>query len=285
MTSAGKVRSILWRSLGRWAEHRAPTRSAAIAFYSLTSIAPLSVLLVWIGAAAWERASFRAMVLGALTRSVGPEASRLVESIVTEATLPGGEALLPSAIAVLVFVFSATAVLSQVQGALRDIWEAPPLAESEVVGFLRRKLVALSFIGAVGFLLLLSMGARVAVSAMTERFQSTLPIPLLVDLEPLLSLITLIAVFMVVFRILPAVRVSWREAALGGAVTATLHVAGQWPVGWYLGGAALESAYGAAASLVVFMSWVYYSALVFLYGAEVTRALALAEPTEGGRSP
>lgn len=277
MTARRRARSVLWTALEKWAEHRAPTRSAAIAFYSLTSIAPLSVLLVWLGAAAWERATVRARVLEALTRSIGPEASQVLESAVTDVTFPGGEAVLPSVIALLVFVFSATAVLSQLQGALRDIWEAPPLARSEVVGFLWRKLVALLFIGAIGLVLLLSMAGSVMVSVMADRLRGTLPIPILAYAEPLLALITLVAVFMVVFRVLPATRVSWGEAALGGVVTGVLHVAGQWPVGWYLGRMAMESAYGAAASLVVFMTWVYYSALVFLYGAEVTKALAPGE--------
>ena len=132
------------------------------------------------------------------------------------------------------------------------------------------------FIGAVGLVLLVSMAGSVVVSAMAERFAGMLPTPVLAYFEPLLALLTLIAVFMLVFRVLPAARVSWREAALGGVVTGILHAAGQWPVGWYLGRTAMESAYGAAASLVVFMTWVYYSALVFLYGAEVTRALAPA---------
>jgi membrane protein len=280
MSMALRARSVLWRALAKWAEHRAPTRSAAIAFYSLTSIAPLSVLLVWLGAAAWERAPVREWVLEALTRSVGPEGSRLVESVVADATLPGGEAVLPSVIAMLVFLFSATAVLTQLQEALREIWEAPPLSKSEVAGFLRRKLVALLFIGAVGLVLLSVMTASVVVSAMTERFGGALPILIIAYAEPLFALVTLIAVFMAVFRVLPAARVSWREAALGSAVTGILHIAGQWPVGWYLGRTAVESAYGAAASLVVFMTWVYYSALVFLYGAEVTRALAPTEPRE-----
>jgi membrane protein len=277
---AGRVRTILWAALQKWAEHRSPTRSAAIAFYSLTSIAPLSVLIVWLGAVAWGRAAVREQVLESLTRSIGPEASALIESIVADAAVPGSEALLPTAIALFVFAFSATAVLSQLQGALRDIWDAPPLAKSEVVGFLRRKLVALLFIGAVALVLLLSMAGSVVVSAMAERLEDTLPLTVLTYTEPLVALVTLIAIFTVVFRVLPAAWVSWREAALGGAVTGLLHVAGQWPVGWYLGQSATGSAYGAAASLVVFMTWVYYSALVFLYGAEVTRALAPAGSEE-----
>jgi membrane protein len=280
MTTARGAGRVLWQALDKWARHGSPTRSAAIAFYSLTSIAPLSVLLVWLGAAAWERATVREWVLGALTRSVGTDASALVESVVTDAALPTGRALLPTAIAVLIFLFSATAVLSQLQGALRDVWEAPPLATSEVVGFLQRKLVALFFIGAVALVLLLSMAGSIVVSATAERLEGTLPVAVLSVAEPLVALVTLVALFTVVFRVLPAARVSWREAALGGTVTGVLHVAGQWPVGWYLGREAVGSAYGAAASLVVFMTWVYYSALVFLYGAEVTHALAPTEPKE-----
>jgi membrane protein len=91
-----------------------------------------------------------------------------------------------------------------------------------------------------------------------------------------ISSVTLIALFTVVLRILPDAEVEWSEAALGGMVTGLLHVAGQWVLGVYLGQAAIGSAFGTAASLVVFLSWVYYSAVVFLYGAEVSRALSVA---------
>lgn len=277
MSRLRSFRSLLWRAVDKWVEHESLARSAAIAFYSLTSLAPLSVLLVWLGAAAWGRASVRDRIIDALTTSVGPEAAGLVESVITEAAIPGGEALLSSGIAILIFLFSATAVLSQLQAALRQVWEVEPREESQVIGFLRRKLIALLFIGIVGLVLLASMTASVLVAALTDRLGGTLPIPLFAHGDVVVSVITLVAVFTVVLRVLPAADVTWREAALGGAVTAVLHFAGQWIVGIYLARAAIGSIYGAAASLVILMTWVYYSSLVFLYGAEVTRALGLQD--------
>ncbi len=281
MTRLRSFRSLLWRALERWADHEAPARSAAIAFYSLTSLAPLSVLLVWLGAAAWGRASVRDRITDALTTSVGPEAAALVESVVTEATIPGGEALLSTGIAIVIFLFSATAVLSQLQAALRRVWGVAPREEGRVVGFLRRKLVALLFVGIVGLVLLASMTASVVVAALTHRLGGRLPIPVFAHADMVVAVATLVTVFTIVLRVLPAAPVPWREAALGGTVTAVLHFAGQWVVGIYLARAAIGSMYGAAASLVVLMTWVYYSSLVFLYGAEVTRAVGLGDVTPG----
>lgn len=274
MNRLGRWGSLLWHAAVKWADHRAPTRSAAIAFYSLTSLAPVSVLLVWIGAAAWERGSVRERLVEALNESVGVETASLVAAVMRDTTIPGGEALLPSVLAIIIFAFSATAVLTQLQGALRDIWETPPGRESQIVGFLRRKLIALLLIGAAGIVLLVSMAATAIVAGLTAPLEARLPLPLRGIGDVVVSTITLIALFTVVLRILPDADVTWRDAALGGAVTGLLHVVGQWLVGIYLGRTAIGSAYGAAASLVVFMTWIYYSSVVFLYGAEVTRALS-----------
>ena len=267
------IRRVLWTTLERWLDHGAPTRAAAIAFYTITSLAPLSVLLVWIGASAWERGAVRSRMLGWLSESVGPEATALVGMVLTDASLPSGDALVPTTIAALLFVFSATAVFSQLQGALRDVWGETSGSGGRVVGFLKHRLVALLLVGALGVALGLSMGLSVMVSSVAEALGTTTPSLLLLG-DLVVSTITLVVLFTLVFRILPAARVRWRQAWLGGVVTGVLHIAGQEVAGAYLRGAAVGSAWGAAGSLVVFLFWVYFSSLVFLYGAEVTHALS-----------
>jgi membrane protein len=240
-------------------------------------MAPVSVLMVWIGAIAWESGSVRQQIIERLTDSAGPGAAAVVESVLTDASIPGGDALLPTLIALAIFIFSATAVFGQLQGALRDVWEIPATPGHRVVGFLRRRLLALVLVSALALVLVVSMAVRVAMTALADSLPSSIPFPMVTIADVGVSALTLIVLFTLVFRILPDADVPWPEAALGGLVTGILFVVGQWVAGVYLGRTGIGSAYGAAGSLVVFLSWVYYSSLVFLFGAEVTRALSGAE--------
>jgi len=269
--------SALWQVVVRWVDHGAPTRSAAIAFYSLTSMAPVSVLLVWIGAHVWERGAVRTQVMERLTETVGPNGASFVEAALDTASMPGEDALIPTLIAIVIFLFSATAVFGQVQGALRDVWEVPASSERRVVGFLRRRLLSLVVVSCLGIVLTISMAARVVMSAVTEVLPAAVQSPLGRVADVGVSALLLIVLLTLVFRILPDAQVRWREAALGGVITGLLFVLGQWVASLYLVRAGVESAYGAAGALIVFLLWVYYSSLVFLLGAEVTRVFSLEE--------
>jgi membrane protein len=271
--AGGRVRRVLsafWQAMVGWIDHGAPTRSAAIAFYSLTSMAPVSVFLVWVGAHVWEQEAVRTQVIERLTMTVGANGASFVEAALETASLPGGDALVPMLLAIVIFIFSATAVFGQVQGALRDIWEVPASSEKRVVGFLRRRLLSLLLVSSLGIVLTVSMAVRVLMSAATE----VLPSPLGSVTDVGVSALFLMVLFTLVFRILPDAQVRWGQAALGGVITGLLFVLGQWVAGLYLGRAGVASAYGAAGALIVFLLWVYYSSLVFLLGAEITRVFS-----------
>ena len=266
--------SIVYSVVRDWIDHGAPTRSAAIAFYSITSLAPVSVLVVWVGARVWEQESLRQAVLTRFTEAAGPDATDLVRAVLEGATLPVGGALIPTLIAFAVFAFSATAAFSQLQSALRDVWEVPPETGRLVRGFLRRRLVALILVMLLGLTLGVLLAASVAVSTVLRAFPIGWSPELLVLVDVGVSGLTLITMFTVVFRVLPDARVPWREAAIAGVVTGVLHLVGQQALARYLGSAGIASVYGAAGSFVVFLLWVYYSSLVFLLGAEASRALS-----------
>ena len=174
---------------------------------------------------------------------------------------------------------SSTAVLGQLQDALRAVWDAPAATRGKLFGFLRQRGLGLLLVGVLGLVLFASMGVTVTMAALAELLPSDIPSPLLGVADFGVFAVTLIVLFTLVLRILPDADVPWREAALGGVVTGLLHLAGQSVVGLYLSAGGFGSAYGAAASLVVFLSWIYYSSLVFLLGAEVTRAVSLDRRT------
>jgi membrane protein len=240
-------------------------------------MAPVSVLLVWIGAHVWEQEAVRTQVIERLTATVGASSTALVEAALESASMPGGDAVVPTLLAIGIFIFSATAVFGQVQGALGDIWDVPASPERRVVGFLRRRLLSLVLMSSLGIVLPISMAARVIMSTVTEA----LPLPLQSPLGRVgdvgVSALFLIVLFTLVFRILPEAPVRWRQAIFGGVLTGVLFVLGQWVAGLYLGRAGIGSAFGAAGALIVFLLWVYYSSLVFLLGAELTRAFSSEE--------
>ena len=287
MRRTRRVAHLLLSAAQRWADHGAPTRSAAIAFYSLTSMAPVSLLLVWIGGIAWESAATRGQILEWIARSAGSETASLVESVLQQASMPRGGALLPTVIALIVFGFSATAVFSQLQGALRDTWGIRSAPGPDVSGFIRGRILALVVLSLLGVFLTLSMAARVVITALAGLLPSILPFPLAYVADMAISAVTLMVLFTLVFKILPEADVPWPKATLGGILTGILFVAGQWVAGLYLGRTGVGSAYGAAGSLIVFLFWVYYSSLVFLFGAEVTHALGndLPTPSDSDRVP
>jgi membrane protein len=237
-------------------------------------MAPLSVLLVWVGSVAWETVTLRAEIVRRLTESIGPDAARIVESALTDAVMPTSEALFPAALAFIMFAFSATAVLSQLQGALRDVWGVQAAEQSPIIrSFLRRRLIALAVIGALGLVLAVSMLSTVVLATLASIVPSTGPGPVATVIDRLASIVSLTLMFTVVLKILPDADVSWREACLGGTLTAGLHVVGQWLAGYLIASNGTASAYGAAGAIVVFLFWVYYSAIVFLLGAELTHVL------------
>ena len=267
---------VLRSALDEWIARGAPTRSAAIAFYTLWSLAPVSILLVWAAGLVWEGDAVRARITEALTDALGADVASLVSVVLQDAASPGGGAFVAGLVALVTFGLSATAVFVQLRGALRDAWDLPPSPGHRAAGFFRGRLMALALVGLLAIVLAAAMGASVVVSALAALMPTRVsPFVRLAELG--VSVATLIVLFTLVFRVLPDADVPWPQAGVGGLVTACLHVAGQWAVAYYLGRAGLGSAYGPAGSLVVFLSWVYYSSLVFLYGAHVTHELS--EPT------
>lgn len=273
-----RVGAALWRALDQWAAHGAPTRSAAIAFYAVTSMAPLSVLLVWVGSVAWETGTLRAEIVRRLTESIGPDAARIVESALTNAVMPTSEALFPAVLAFVMFAFSATAVLSQLQGALREVWSVQASTGPRLRGFLRRRLIALALVGVMGLALAVSMLSTLVLVSLA----SAGPGFVAAVIDWVASIVSLALLFTLVLKILPDAHVPWREAALGGFVTACLHVVGQWVAGYLIASTGTTSAYGAAGAIVVFLFWVYYSAIVFLLGAELTHVLWTSAEVDHG---
>ena len=253
-----------------WSADQAPTLGAALAFYCAFSLAPLLIILVtitgWVIGA--EAASDN---LAAQLRSLFGEgtAQILVEAMKNSQNGDGPLAAIVSLVSLLV---GATTVFAALETALEQIWGARAQVPTGFYGFIRARLLSFGFILAVGFLLLVSLSISTALTgvraAIANRYEALLVLVTVFDLLFYTALIT--GLIGVIYRYLPARRMPWKPALLGALITALLFQVGRWLVSIYLSRATQPSAFGAAASFAAMLLWLYYTAQIFLFGAELT---------------
>jgi len=257
-----------------WSLDNASTLGAALAFYCAFSLAPLLVLLVttvgWItGAdAAYGYLSQQLTGLfGAATAQVLINAARASQE--TTGTIG-------TVISIVSLLVGATTVFSALESSLELIWGSQTMVPQGIRGFVRSRLLSFGFIIAVGFLLLVSLALSTALSVLKARvfhpYQSLTGVAVVLDLIITVALTAML--FAIAFRYLPARKIAWKPALAGALFTALLFQLGRWLIGFYLGRSNQPTAFGAAASFVALLLWLYYSAQIFLFGAEFTSCLA-----------
>ena len=270
----------LWRVTTRavwgWWNDNCLRLGASLAFYTALSLAPLVIIVVGVAGlvaerqqVAWELATQSEHLMGTAGRQV-------VDTILT-ATEPQ-RGTLAALVGLLTLVLGATAVFGELEAALNLIWEVQPKPLSGVGAalwdWLKQRILSLAMVLAIAFLLLVSLVVSAAVAGAATYLSGVDDLRLLRGraLEVALSLPVLMGLFALLFKYVPDVQLRWRDVWLGGAVTAVLFTIGKVVIGYYIGQASVGSAYGAAGSLVALLVWVYYSALIFFFGAEFTQA-------------
>jgi membrane protein len=266
---------LLKETVEGYIDDEAMTRGAAIACYTMFSLAPLLVLAVAIAGLAFGEETVRAALQSQLVGLVGREGAAAIQSVVGDGGLEaqtgnGGPAALFSLILLLV---TASAVFAELQAALNAIWKAEPRGLS-VSYLLRARLLSIGLVAATGFLLLVSLLAAAALSAIGEWAGNSLPLAgqLLRLANFGVSFLLTALLFAAIYKVLPDRRLRWRDVAMGALCTALLFTIGKTLIGWYIGGSGIAARYGATGALIVVLIWVYYSAQIFLLGAEFTRA-------------
>jgi len=255
-----------------WFEHRAPTMGAALAFYSAFSLAPLLIIVIAVAGAVFEVDVAREAIVGQIAGLVGAPAAVAVQALLTaaQATTTSVFATVVGLVAVLV---GATTILVELQDDLDLIWKAPKREGSSLLALIRARILSLGMILGVGFLLLVSLvlsGAFAAFEAYSESHFGGAALPLLHLWNLVLSVGAITVLFAMLYKWLPNVPIAWTDVWMGAFITAILFSVGRFAIGLYLGRSATASAYGAAGTLVVLLLWLYYSAQVFLLGAEFT---------------
>ena len=266
---------ILKETVEGFIADEAMTRGAAIACYSMFSLAPLLLLMMGMAGLFFGEDAVREAVGTQLAALVGREGAQAIDAVVgedglQEQTEAGGIGALVS----LVFlVITASAVFTELQEALNAIWKAEPRGLS-LSYLLRARLLSIGLVAATGFLLLVSLLASAALAALGTWAGSTLPqaAPLLRAANFGVSFLLTALLFAAIYKVLPDRRLRWRDVAVGALCTALLFTLGKSLIGWYIGGSGIAARYGAGGALIVVLLWVFYSTQVFLLGAEFTRA-------------
>ena len=288
---AGSALAYLWdlirKSFAAWLDDYAPSMGAALAYYTMFSLAPFLILIIAVGGLVFGADAARGAIVSQLRDLIGEEGAVAVQGLLTSASHPA-KSIIASIIAVLTLLLGATSVFAELQSSLDRIWRAPALPQtSGLWTLLRQRLLSFGMIVSIGFLLLVSLVVSAALSALGTWSGGFLP-----GWEVLLQVVNLVVsfgittvLFAMVYRILPRVWVAWTDVWIGAAVTALLFNVGKLAIGLYLGKAGVTSGFGAAGSLVAILVWVYYSAQVFLLGAEFTWVFAHSRGSRAGETP
>jgi membrane protein len=272
-----KIWSFSRQTILAFIEDEALTRGAAISFYTVTSIAPLLLIVVAIAGLAFGQDAAQGAITNQLSSLMGPQTAELLEQAVASAA--GKSAgVIATIIGIATLLLTASGAFGELQAALNVVWKAKPEGNT-VSRLLRARAASLGLVATLGFLLVISLAASAAVTAFGERLNEIFPFGQAVAavINFTLSLILIGGLFAAVYKILPDRKLKWGDVILGAVVNALLFVIGKSLIGWYIGNSGIASTYGAAGSLIVLLLWVYYSAQTFLLGAELTKTFANRE--------
>ncbi|MDB5929647.1 MAG: ribonuclease [Polaromonas sp.] len=260
------------KSVNAWIDDYAPSMGAAISYYTVFSIAPLLIIVIAVAGFVWGREAVQGELVGQMSGMIGEEGAKGVQSLIESANQPT-KGIVATLISIVVLVIGATTVFAELQSSLDRIWQVPQGPKiSGIWATLRSRLLSLGFILGLGFLLMVSLVTSAGVAALGGWAGGLLP-----GWEILLRLINIVlsvgvatVLFAMIFKVMPQAKVSWHDVWIGAAVTAVLFEIGKSLISLYIGKSSVTSSFAAAGSLVVLLVWVYYSAQIFLLGAEFT---------------
>jgi membrane protein len=275
--------NLFKQAFTEFGEDKAQRLGAALAYYTIFSLAPLLLVAIAIAVIVFGREAVQGEIFGQLRGVLGPQAAETVQEMVKSAAKPKSGTI-ATVVGVVTLLFGAAGVFGQLKDALNTIWNVEPRKKGGIMMMLKDRFLSFAMVLGTGFLLLVSLVLDSAVAAAGHFLGDRLPggeaVWQVVQLVVSLGVVTLL--FALIFRFLPDIHPTWRDVWFGAVFTAVLFVAGKFALGLYLGKSAVGSSYGAAGSLVVLLLWVYYSAQILFFGAEFTQVYAR---THGSMAP
>jgi membrane protein len=266
---------ILRQTAKSWSTHNVPRLGAALAYYTVFSLPGVLLISLAIAGAVFGEEAANGRVREQLGSLLGEEGANAIDQMLASARQPD-KGLIASIVGVMLLVFAASGVFGELQTGLNVIWSAEPAKGAGLWGTIRNRFLSVAMVLGTGFLLLVSLVLSALLSVLGAWFGDLIPGPdlLLQVANQGISFVVITLLFAMIFKFLPDVEIRWRDVWIGAAVTALLFSIGKFAIGFYLGHAAVGSAYGAAGSLVAVLVWVYYSAQILYAGAEFTQVYA-----------
>jgi membrane protein len=259
-------------AFAEWSEDKASRLAAALAYYSAISLAPLLIVTLSIAGLVFGHEAASGHIAGQVQGLVGQDRAQVIEDIIANANQPK-TGVVSGVVGTIILLLGAAGVFGALQDGLNTVWEVEPKPGRGILGILKDRFLSLTMVLGVGFLLLVSLVLSAALALLGKYFGGILPLhPLVLEvMNFVLSFGVVTLLFALIFKVVPDVVISWSDVWIGAAITALLFTIGKVLIGLYLGRSTIGTAYGAAGSLVVILIWIYYSAQILFFGAELTQ--------------
>ena len=269
-----------------WVDDEGQRLGAALAYYTLFSIAPMLLIVVSVVGLVFGPEAARGELFAQIAGLIGEQSAQTLQNMLQSINRPGA-GIVSAIIGISVMLVGATRVFAELQYAMDRIWRAQPAARPAALDWLRVRLLSLGLVLGIGFVLMVSLIASAAIAGISRwasPWVGATFITIASTLDIVLSFALLMVLFAMLYKWLPQVRTAWRDVWIGAAVTTLLFSIGKWLIGQYIGRTGVASAFGAAGSVVVLMVWVYYSAQIMLFGAEISSVYAHRHGSLAGRT-
>jgi membrane protein len=267
---------LLKNTVTEWSADNVPLLAAALAYYTVFSLAPLLVIAIAIAGAIFGEEAARGEIITQIQGLVGTQGAEAIQTMLQNANKPESGGAIATTISIIILLFGASGVFGQLQTALNTIWEVKPKPGQGVGSFLQARFLSFAMVLVMGFLLLVSLVLSAILAGVSGFFGNLLPgffiVAKLLNFVISFGIVTLL--FASIYKFLPDVDVRWKDLWIGAVVTALLFNIGKSLIGLYLGNSSVSSTYGAAGSIIVILVWVFYSAQILLFGAEFTQVYA-----------
>ncbi|MEO8343933.1 MAG: YihY/virulence factor BrkB family protein [Gallionella sp.] len=270
-----RLKLVLINSLTSWIDHRASSKGAALAFYTLFSITPILVLAIAVAGYVFGVDAARGEIVAQMQGMIGPNGAQAIQALLVAARDPTS-GLVATIVASVLLLLGATSVFAELKGSLDELWGIEKSDKSGLSVLLRTHLLSFGMVLALAFLLLVSLVFSAALTLLEQRAGGMLGNAggILAAISSMISFGVIACMFAIIYKTLPDAPLTWRDVWVGAAVTAGLFSGGKYLIGLYLGNSGVASSFGAAGSLIALLLWVYYSAQIFFMGAEFTRHYA-----------
>ncbi len=264
---------LLKETFAEWQKDRVPLLAASLAYYTVFSIAPLLIIAISIAGFFFGEEAVRGEIIGQIQGLIGKDSASTIQAMLQNTQKPNSGGTIATVFGVITLLLGASGVFGQLQEALNIIWDVKPKPGRNLVTFIQSRFLSSAMVLVIGFLLLVSSLLSTVLIVVTQFIRNLWPGFQFLgqSLDFLLSVFVVTLLFASIYKVLPDVKVPWRNLWIGAGVTALLFNIGKYLIGLYLGNSGIGSAYGAAGSIIIVLVWIFYSAQILLLGAEFTQ--------------